>query len=309
VSVSAYPFRAATPGDLDALAALYADADPVDFGQVLWKSADIEDTWHRARFDMTRDTWVADAPDGSVASYGFVWAREPSSYVIAAGTVHPDHRGRGIGGRLADAMEQRAREMVSDAPAGVTPMLNSAVPAEDPAAIRLLEGRGYVEARRFWQMERKLNGRIATPRDPEGLKIGRASDADAPTLHGVIQDAFQDHWRPRREPFEEWEARNLKRSNNRFWFLATGGDEPAGALTSFVEGDRGHVDQIGVRKEWRRRGVGEALLLHSFAALVEAGATSVELEVDSENPTGATGLYERVGMHAVLSYVFFDKPL
>jgi len=49
--------------------------------------------------------------------------------------------------------------------------------------------------------------------------------------------------------------------------------------------------------------------LLSFAALAEAGATSVELDVDSENPTGATGLYERVGMHAVLSYIFFDKPL
>jgi ribosomal protein S18 acetylase RimI-like enzyme len=58
----------------------------------------------------------------------------------------------------------------------------------------------------------------------------------------------------------------------------------------------GFIGSIGVRRPWRRRGVGEALLRRTFALLHARGLRKVRLLVDSENPTGATRLYERVGM-------------
>ena len=45
------------------------------------------------------------------------------------------------------------------------------------------------------------------------------------------------------------------------------------------------------------------------AELSRACERSVGLGVDSENPTGATRLYERAGMHAVSESVTFEKTL
>ena len=61
----------------------------------------------------------------------------------------------------------------------------------------------------------------------------------------------------------------------------------------------GWVGILGVRSPWRRRGLGDALLRASFAALYERGLRRVGLGVDTENVTGALRLYERAGMRAV----------
>jgi GNAT superfamily N-acetyltransferase len=60
-------------------------------------------------------------------------------------------------------------------------------------------------------------------------------------------------------------------------------------------GDWGFIATLGVRPAWRRRGLGLALLHESFRRCAEWGETTAALGVDSENPTGATWLYERAG--------------
>lgn len=64
-----------------------------------------------------------------------------------------------------------------------------------------------------------------------------------------------------------------------------------------------------VRRAWRRRGIALALLRHSFAALYQAGKRKVSLEVDAENHTGATRLYEKAGMHVDRRQETFEKEL
>jgi ribosomal protein S18 acetylase RimI-like enzyme len=56
------------------------------------------------------------------------------------------------------------------------------------------------------------------------------------------------------------------------------------------------VGTLGVRREWRRQGLGAALLQRAFVALYDRGLSTIGLGVDAENPTGALGLYERAGM-------------
>ena len=53
---------------------------------------------------------------------------------------------------------------------------------------------------------------------------------------------------------------------------------------------------LGVRRPWRRRGLGRALLLEAFARFRERGCHAAALGVDGENTTGAVRLYESVGM-------------
>jgi ribosomal protein S18 acetylase RimI-like enzyme len=94
------------------------------------------------------------------------------------------------------------------------------------------------------------------------------------------------------------------------WFLIRDRDEVAATVRNDPERNGGgYVGEIGVRRPWRGRGLGRALLLHSFAEFQRRGQTRVTLGVDAENPTGATKLYDSVGMHVEMESVVFEKVL
>jgi mycothiol synthase len=77
--------------------------------------------------------------------------------------------------------------------------------------------------------------------------------------------------------------------------------------TANVWGDRGWVDHLGVLASCRGRGIGAALLRHSFATFAGRGVRCVILNVDAENPTGATALYQRVGMRVVKRWDLWER--
>jgi ribosomal protein S18 acetylase RimI-like enzyme len=56
------------------------------------------------------------------------------------------------------------------------------------------------------------------------------------------------------------------------------------------------IKDLAVHPAWRRRGIGEALIHHVFAVFQQRGATTVDLKVEVDNPSGAVRLYERAGM-------------
>jgi ribosomal protein S18 acetylase RimI-like enzyme len=53
-----------------------------------------------------------------------------------------------------------------------------------------------------------------------------------------------------------------------------------------------------VLRPWRRRGLGLALLRHSFQEFFRRGRRKVGLGVDASSLTGATRLYEKAGMRS-----------
>jgi ribosomal protein S18 acetylase RimI-like enzyme len=57
------------------------------------------------------------------------------------------------------------------------------------------------------------------------------------------------------------------------------------------------IKDLAVHPEWRRRGLGRALLLHAFGVFKSRGATTVSLKVEADNPSGAMRLYQSVGMY------------
>jgi mycothiol synthase len=71
----------------------------------------------------------------------------------------------------------------------------------------------------------------------------------------------------------------------------------------------GWIASLSVRKPWRKRGLGLALLHHAFGEFWRLGERTIGLGVDAENPTGATRLYERAGMHVVSDYAVYEKRL
>src|SRR5262249_54962469 len=104
--------------------------------------------------------------------------------------------------------------------------------------------------------------------------------------------------------FESWRSYNLSDSEDpALWRIAWAGDEVAGVcLNRPAHGEDetvGWVGTLAVRRAFRRRGLGEALLRDSFRIFAERGKRSAGLGVDAENTTGAVALYERVGMRVM----------
>ena len=90
------------------------------------------------------------------------------------------------------------------------------------------------------------------------------------------------------------------------WLLARDGDVPVGALSASI-GDGGWVDWLAVLASHRGRGIGLALLRRSFATFAERGMRRVMVNVDAENVTGATAVYERAGMRVVNAYDVWER--
>jgi mycothiol synthase len=117
---------------------------------------------------------------------------------------------------------------------------------------------------------------------------------------------------PIEDTFDEWRHWTTKRDNFEptLWFLALDGEDIAGfslCRQDDTDPSAGYVAMLGVRRPWRRRGLGEALLLHAFAAFRARGYTRATLGVDASSPTGATRLYERAGMRVYRDTVFLER--
>ena len=93
------------------------------------------------------------------------------------------------------------------------------------------------------------------------------------------------------------------------WFLACEGSEVAGVVLNVFakESNTGWVDHLSVRRAWRKKGIGKALLLHSFAEFYKRGVKKMKLSVDSKSLTNAPRLYESVGMKTVQQYHIYRK--
>jgi ribosomal protein S18 acetylase RimI-like enzyme len=134
---------------------------------------------------------------------------------------------------------------------------------------------------------------------------------DERTVYEAMEEAFADHWGFVSFPYDEWRAWMLDReeADPTLWRLVWEGDEVAAAALNSVKEGEGWVNVLGVRRPWRRRGLGLALLHESFGEFRRRGLAKAMLGVDSENPTGATRLYERAGMRVERIADTFEKVL
>jgi mycothiol synthase len=288
--------RPARPDDLEDVVALCVRCDVADLGAPDTELDDLEAAWRRPGYDLARNSTLVVA-GGQVVGYGDVFEGE------AFGMVDPRWRGRGIGGWLLRRIEELARTHAPgpgrDHPSREMLLIEISAPASDQAFRELAEREGYRRGRSSWLMRLDLAGPPPAPVWPEGIGVRPFDrDADARAVHRLVQDAFADIGNHPRRSFEFWERTLLGRVDldPRLWFLASAGDELVGVNLSFSGPLGGYVAQLAVRHDHRGRGLGMALLQHSFGALYRRGDREVYLDVDSENRTGATRLYERAGM-------------
>ena len=302
IDVPGFRVRAPSAADAEAVNELVAALDTAVQGFTDSTIDDIRDEWKDA--DLANDAWIVEDAQGHVVGYASVELRGDDT-LVADGYVHPRAWDRGIGTALIQLTEARARERA------VTSLRN-AVLAGDRRARSLLECRGYRDARHFYRMRIDFEGPPPAPVWPAGIEPEPLSLDAAYAVYEAVEEAFAEEWGHVRESFEEWRRRRVEREDfgPGLWWVARDGSEVAGAIVcDRKRWDTGWIAQLGVRKAWRRRGLGLALLQQAFGEFYRRGETRVGLGVDTANPTGATRLYERAGMHVVWEAVVYEKEL
>jgi mycothiol synthase len=257
---------------------------------------------------LAKDPVLVLAPDGRAAGYAYVWESEPGAKVVGWAATQPEHAH--LYGYLIERIEARARERLASAAGERT--LRIAVYESETAGVALLRAAGFEPVRYFWRMAIPLRGDETFPDPPEGIALRSLDpEPDREPAYRVIREAFVDHWGTPTPPLEEWVQEEMTGPDfdPTLWVVAEENGEVAGVLTGSPTGERGWIGQLGVRPGWRGRGVGATLLQTAFANFARRGFTEAVLSVDSDNTTGATRLYERVGMRSKFRFDFYEKRL
>jgi mycothiol synthase len=301
-----YAFRSPTHDDLDAVAAVLLADQREDGVDPVLDAHFVRQVWSRPGFDLAADAWVVTDGNATIVAYG--QARQEESDVVGSwGVVHPAHRGRRIGTSLLDHIEARASELLGDGP---SPRFRHSIGAADIAAAAMVRDRGLSPIRHYWHMQIDLTGPIDAGPPPEGIDIGRVEPPeDLRLVHTVLDQAFVDDPGDHPEPFDRWveEETTGPSYDSGLWLLARDAGAAVGTLVASAGDDGGWVDWLAVLASHRGRGIGAALLRRSFASFADLGLRRVMVNVDAENVTGATGVYERAGMRVANRWDLWER--
>jgi mycothiol synthase len=300
--------RAPTLADVPAVAAVMNELGTVLHGDTEVSEDEVRLWFDAPDFELERDAVVVEDDSGGIVGYGDLSDPSNDGRLIWLDVYLRPGTPSEVADELLDELERRALERL--APGG---RLKSYVPERDTATAELLAARGYRVVRHSFRMQADLAEEPAAPEWPEGITVRIFEPGvDDERVHEVQEETFADQLDHSPITYEEWRHWMLREPFDAdLWFLAEDGDELAGILLARRErgGDEtlGWISVLGVRRAWRRRGVGRALLLHSFRELRARGKSRAGLGVDGANPTGAVGLYESAGMRVSRRYEHWEK--
>ena len=312
---SGMKLRSVRWSDLEAVTELIYDACAADGDTIVAVTADeLKHEWETPGFDLEWDAFLVETKDGRVVGYEEFFDEYEHARLRTDGYVHPDFRGRGIGTALLHIVEERARDEMELAEPGLRVSLHSTIDNRDPASHELHRNEGYQPLRYHWRMEIKLEAEPAKPKFPEGIELRPFIKGEHDVAVWQAQnEAFRDHPGSHDVTLEEWRQSRFEdpEFDPTLWPIAW--DRPSGEVAGFslnrYRMGIGWIRTLGVRRPWRRRGLGEALLLHSFGEFYKRGMKTIGLGVDAQNPTGATRLYQKVGMYTASEFVTYEKEL
>ena len=298
------PARPEMAPDLTALIARY---DTRDGGMQDLQVDDIREIFREPHLDPERDTLLV-TRGSDVVACAMLWQRLLHERAMAFGVVDPAHVGLGLGAHIADFLDKRGREIQADG--GRTLRLHWFIEVNDAAANALALARGFEVVRGNYTMRIKFDGSPISADVPDWMTLRNCTPDDLALCHELLEETFVEHFGHTARSYKEWYAGLPSRDDydQSLWWLAYEGDEPAGILTGFLLDEKtGWVADLGVRKRYRRRGIGAVLLRTAFEEFQRRGMEAAGLGVDAQNETGAVALYERVGMSVARAYWTYEK--
>jgi mycothiol synthase len=306
--------------DLEAIVELINRADVVDHLDEATDTSTFRELLHRPGFDPYNDAIVVLDEHGNMVGHARLDLKDAprQSRFYAHTVVHPDWRDQAIEELLLEQLwimaQQRRRTLGSK-----SAQFRTYCAAHQVKRISLFEGHGLRPVRFDLHMVHHPLDNLADPTFPPGTRLrpyipGEDDRSAVEVVNAAFADVM-DFAAVTLPDFRHWISSPAFRDD--LSFVALEGRGVVGLCLCTVQEGRakligrrdGTIDSFCVHRDYRRRGVGLALLLASLKAFKRAGLESATLETDTDNPTEAIRLYEKAGFREAWRWVTFGKDL
>jgi GNAT superfamily N-acetyltransferase len=275
---------------------------------LMYSEGDMREDLTASGIDAAANAIVVRAPTGAIAGWGWAVgatdAEKPRAYLF--GGVHPRFQAIGLGRHLLAWSKDRAVELLAPFP-GAT--IQAQCVEVDSRAQRLYVAAGMRPIRYYSEMllrfaNRPTSSKLSDAPIPAGYHSLAMADVDLEALRILKNHCFADHWGSSSVSPVEWhEYLTAESARPALGEVITGvnGELVAYQLTSAFPQDSntvGHVlwvNNLGVHREHRNRGLARLLLERHLIRAQADGYEGSMLGVDAESLTGANRLYENVG--------------
>jgi GNAT superfamily N-acetyltransferase len=249
--------------------------------------------------DPAADTRLVEDGDGRLAGLALVPPPPPGGHKLElVGGVRAEARGAGIGRELLAWQVERAAALHAEIAPDARWLGQVLAGVPDASALRLYERLGFAAERYFVKMTAPTGPTPGVGVSGPIQLMPYTQSLDT-AIHALHSSAFRGNWGHQERDFPAWAAQTVRSATFRpdLARVALAGDAVVGYVLPYAESGTGHVylGQVGTDPGWRRRGIATALLSGVLGAAGEAGYTGAGLDTDADNPTGAAGVYARVG--------------
>lgn len=297
--------RPASPDDIPALHALNRLIEIGDQIPIVTPIEEFEDWIDDPHFSFENDSIVA-VVDADLVGFAHLWHRpstEIQSRAFMLGGVDPSHRRQGVGSSLLEWQMNRGREILAEAPAGLPRYLRTSAYEFEKEAIALYEKHGLVPVRYSYELIRPISEVVPVPETP-GIDVVAWDPERDEEIRQVTNASFADHWGSTPVDPEAWKHRiesfgvrldlsYMALADNQIVGIMLAGHFPGDhELTGRLDG---WIMTLGTLRTHRKRGIASALVLTACNAFRDQSFTHAALGVDSESPTGAYRLYQKLG--------------
>jgi mycothiol synthase len=236
--------------------------------------------------------------------------------------LHPAHEGKGLEEYLMNWLEKTAQRVIDRCPSDARISFAIGTLAGYQPRVKVFEAAGYQHVRNFHRMKVTLTEAPPQPKLPQGFSIRSMNyPEDFKAVIRARTAAWHDHYGFVEESEEtvlkDWKhyLESDKLFEPALHFLAI--DDASGEIAGLVFGrmeehgspEHAYIGQVAVPPKYRKKGLAEALLRHCFAEFWRRGKATITLYVDASSLTGATRLYEKVGMRADRTWARYEKVI
>ncbi|WP_018156052.1 GNAT family N-acetyltransferase [Demetria terragena] len=312
-----------TEEDLPDVSAMLTAVEAVDSPSERHSLAELQEDFASATYDLARDCLLARGSAGdvvaiarSICADGDVTARR----ALLAGAVRPDRRGLGIGRAIMAWQLAHARAWFTNGRTPEHELLRLRVFSDSKATAehRLAERCGLTQARFYAELTLRLPAEPVADRHVDGIELRPWREATSVATLAVRNAAFADSWGSVETTEDRWLERQQATSFRPDWsFVAVDretGQVVALLMSSAYEQDwepqgftSGYIDLLGTLRDYRGRGLASALITQAMRTFQQAGLDAAEIGVDSENESGAFGLYTSLGFEQTSGTVQFMR--
>lgn len=293
----------------------------IDESDEFYEVEDLLEELHEPGVEPKHDT-VAIWNANEMIGYGQIRVgqqlRDGLCRVSLGGGLLESFRRQGLGKKLLGILEEHGISKARALHPATDLALDMWGHYEGHSAGILAQSMGYAAARYFQDMEvfpESFRQQSIDWNQDLGLRVLPFSAVSSESIRLLDNEAFADHWGSTPKTVEEWEsmtsARTFRADRS---LILVGRLEPRGAeqalsyilVSEWTPGEL-YVARVGTGHASRGRGYAAKLLSSVVKDAIDDGFVKIELSVDAQSPTGAVGLYERLGFSVIRRGTMYRK--